>query len=162
MQLENRPLPTQAWAAGGRGHPRYGRDGEDSCVPDRINLRPLLSHQAAAEMLMLARGKLNRAFRAHGLTTPDPMLVAASTHFDLAELDDPAANGFSHARARHGGAFVAWTEEMPASLARPVVQVLQQALSQLPDGSGAAVAAVTKAYGFLLGQLRDEGDRTGG
>ena len=131
-------------------------------MPGRIDLRPLLSHHAAAEMLMLARGQLNRAFRVHSLTTPDPMLVEGSSRFDPAELDDPAANGFSHARARHGDAFVAWTEEMPASLARPVLQVLRQTLNHLPDANGVASAAVTMAHEFLLGRLQENCDGAGG
>ena len=35
-----------------------------------IDLRPILVNPAAAEILFLARGQLNRAFRSHGLVPP--------------------------------------------------------------------------------------------
>src|SRR5476651_2137512 len=40
--------------------------------PDHIDLSPLMTDPDAAEILMLARGQLNRAFRTHGLIPPDP------------------------------------------------------------------------------------------
>ena len=119
-------------------------------MPCTVNLRPLLSNHAAAHMLMLARGQLNRAFRAHGLLSPDPMLVADASCFDAAELDDPAASGSNHAKERYGEAFVAWTQEMPSHLAGPVAKVLSQVLGQLPNGAGEAIAAVTNARDFCV------------
>lgn len=121
-------------------------------VPDYIDLRPLLASPAAAEMLLLARGQLNRAFRKHGLAAPDPLLAAELAAFDPAELDDPAAGGLEHATGRFREAFVTWAARMPVKLARPVLDILRQThggLSQQPGGAGAA-AAVLEAYAFLL------------
>ena len=162
MQLERRDLSTRPWAGESHGHQRPAGEAGGSGVPARIDLRPLLSHDGAAQMLMLARGQLNRAFRAHGLISPDPMLAAGSFRIDHAEMDDPAAKGFAHARERHGDAFVAWTKEMPASLAQLVLDVLQRTLSHLPDASGEALDAVTRAHEFLLGEIQGEGNRTAG
>ena len=131
-------------------------------APDYIDLRPILASPAAAEMLLLARGQLNRAFRKHGLAAPDPLLPAALVAFDLAELDDPAAQGVEHATARFREPFVTWAAQMPEKLARPVLNILQQThegLSRRPeDDQGAAAAAVLEAYDFLLGCLQlDQG-----
>ena len=118
-------------------------------TPDYIDLRPLLASPAAAEMLLLARGQLNRAFRKHGLAAPDPLLAAELAAFEPAELDDPAAGGLEHATGRFREAFVAWATRMPAKLARPILDILRQThegLSRRPDAS----AAVLEAYAFLL------------
>ena len=124
-------------------------------MQDRLDLRPLLAHRAAAEMLLLARGQLNRAFRTHSLMSPDPLRAQDPSHTDVAELDAPATHGIEHARARFGEAFDVWAEEMPLQLARPVLDILWQALQALKQQSGAseAGAAVLKAHEFLLGQL---------
>lgn len=132
-------------------------------VFEPVDLRPLLGHAAAAAMLLLARGQLNRAFRRHGLLPPDPLPAGNSSRVDLAELDDPAAVGIEQARARHGAAFVIWTERMPLELAHPVLDILRQthqALEQQRHNGGAASAAVLKAHEFLSGCLPpDEGGR---
>lgn len=126
-----------------------------SRVQDRIDLRPLLAHRAAAEMLLLARGQLNQAFRTHGLMSPDPLCTGDPSHTDIAELDAPATRGIEHARARFGAAFDIWAGEMPLKLVRPVLDILRQALQALKRQNGAseASAAVLKAHEFLLSQL---------
>ena len=152
MRMEEGELAAPAWGAGARGRlTRVGDQGD--AMPCTVDLRPLLSDHAATHMLMLARGQLNRAFRAHGLRSPDPMLVADASCFDAGELDDPAASGSSHAQERYGEAFVAWTQEMPSHLAGPVAKVLRQVLGQLPNGAVEAVAAVTNARDFCEAQL---------
>ena len=110
-------------------------------------------------MLLLARGQLNQAFRTHGLMPPDPLrarnLSCALPCVDAAELDAPAARGIEHARARFGEAFDIWAGEMPLQLARPVLDILRQALQALKRQNGAseAGAAVLKAHEFLLSRL---------
>ncbi len=104
-------------------------------------------------MLLLARGQLNRAFRAHGLVPPDPLPVSALCRSDPVEVDDPAAKGLEYARARHGEAFTEWTKTMPMRLVPPVLDILRQtgaALGRQQHGSREAVAAVSKAYELLL------------
>ena len=125
-------------------------------MQDRIDLRPLLAHRAAAEMLLLARGQLNQAFRTHGLMSPDPLCAQDPSHTDVAELDAPATRGIEHARARFGEAFDIWAEEMPLKLARPVLDILRQTLQALKwqqNGASEASAAVLRAHEFLLSQL---------
>lgn len=126
-------------------------------VLEPIDLRPLLVHSDAAEMLLLARGQLNRAFRTHGLVWPDPLPGGDASCIGSTEREDPAARGIEHARARHGEAFVAWAEAMPRKLARPVLDILwqtHQALDQQRDDSSDASAAVLKAYEFLVSCLQ--------
>ena len=121
-------------------------------LPDYIDLHPLLASPAATEMLLLARGQLNSAFRKHGLAAPDPLLAAELAAFDTAELDNPAAGGLERATGRFGEAFTVWAARMPAKLAQPVLDILRQThagLSQRPDGA-AAGQAVLEAYTFLL------------
>ena len=133
-------------------------------MPDPVDLRPLLAHSDAAEMLLLARGQLNRAFRRHGLVSPDPLPARDPSRIDPAELDDPAARGIEHARARYGAAFITWTERMPQKLARPVLGILRQthqALGQRQDGRSRASAAVLKAHEFLRACSRPGQDRAG-
>ena len=132
-------------------------------APDYVDLRPILASPAAAEMLLLARGQLNRAFRKHGLAAPDPLLPAALAAFDTAELDDPAAGGVEHATTRFREPFTAWAARMPGKLVRPVLDILQQThegLKRRPeDDQGAAAAAVLEAYDFLLARLRLDQDQ---
>ena len=122
-------------------------------MPDHVNLSACLTHPAAAEMLLLARGQLNRAFRANGLFPPDPLLAVGLSCIDSGELDDPAAAGVERARARYGEAFTSWTEEMPLKLVSPVLDILwrtRQALDRRPGSSKEAAVAVSKAYELLL------------
>jgi hypothetical protein len=114
----------------------------------RVDLRPLLAHPDAAEMLMLARGQLNRAFRRHGLLPPDIMAAGAAAAVDL---DDPAANGSVRAEARFGTAFTAWAVAMAPELVAPVLAILTQtaaALGPQPEHE-AARTAVSQARRFL-------------
>ena len=133
-------------------------------MPDPVDLRPLLVHSDAAEMLLLARGQLNRAFRTHGLVSPDPLPARDPSCVDSAELDDPAARGIEHAKARYGAAFTTWTERMPRQLAHPVLGILRQAhqaLGQRQDDRSRAGAAVLKAQEFLLACSQPGQDRAG-
>jgi hypothetical protein len=134
------------------------RRGEKVGVPEHIDLRPLLAHPDAAEMLMLARGQLNRAFRTHGLLPPDSLFSSESvapaqlSTGDLAELDDPVASGVAHATARFGELFASWAAEMPRELVQPVLQILVQTYATLnvqPEHNAAARAAVLQACEFL-------------
>src|ERR1700733_1289602 len=101
-----------------------------------IDLRPILINPAAAEILFLARGQLNRAFRRHGLVPPDPLTLSFSASVDPMELDDPAAQGIDHAMAKFHEDFIAWAGAMPVKLGPPVLDILRQAhqaLSQSQD-----------------------------
>ena len=124
-------------------------------MQDRIDLRPLLARRAAAEMLLLARGQLNQAFRTHGLMPPDPMRARDPFRINVAELDAPAAHGIEHARARFGEAFDIWAGEMPLKLAHPVLDILRHTLQALKQQNSAskAGAAVLEAHEFLLSRL---------
>jgi hypothetical protein len=121
-------------------------------MTDRIDLNPLMVHGEAAEMVLLARGQLNRAFRKHGLSPPDTLPLSDAFGIDQIELDDPAASGIAKARPRFGEVFDVWASEMPAELVNPVLGILRQALEALtagPDNAN-AVGAVSKAYDLLL------------
>jgi hypothetical protein len=133
-------------------------------MPDPVDLRPLLAHSDAAEMLLLARGQLNRAFRTHGLISPDPLPARDPSRIDPTELDDPAARGIEHAKARYGEAFITWTERMPRKLAHPVLGILRQthqALGGRQDDRSRASAAVLKAHEFLLARSQPGQGRAG-
>jgi hypothetical protein len=117
-----------------------------------IDLRPILVNPAAAEILFLARGQLNRAFRSHGLVPPDPLARSDGESVDPMELDDPAAQGIDHAMAKFQEDFIAWAGAMPAKLVPPVLDILrhaQEALDGPQDASNAAAVAVRAAYDFL-------------
>jgi hypothetical protein len=121
-----------------------------------IDLTALLTDPAAAETLMLARGQLNRAFRAQGLTSPDPLRLANPSGIVDTELDDPAALGIDEAMARFDESFLAWSSRMPLTLVRPVLTILMQtyqAMGNQQDGTNTAKAAVLKAHQFLRGHL---------
>ncbi len=129
-------------------------------MPDRIDLRPLFNRPVAATMLLLARGQLNRAFRSHGLTPPDPLPIASLSKSRLSgmtptDLDDPAARGIDKATAWFGQAFVTWSATMPATLASPVLKVLHQTHDSLTKQHGRAhetSSAVLEACEFLSRQ----------
>jgi hypothetical protein len=121
-----------------------------------IDLRPILVNPAAAEILFLARGQLNRAFRSHGLVPPDPLALSYAASIDPAELDDPAAGGIEHAMAKFQDDFIAWAGAMPVKLVPPVLDILRQAHQALggpQDDSNAAGTALRTAYDFLSGCL---------
>jgi hypothetical protein len=123
---------------------------------DDIDLRPILANPEAAEILLLARGQLNRAFRSHGLVPPDPMVLGDAASTDPMELDDPAAQGIDHAMAKFQENFVAWAGAMPAKLVPPVLDILRKAHEALDgpsDPANAAAAALQAAYDFLSGCL---------
>jgi hypothetical protein len=128
-------------------------------LPDQIDLRPLMADPHAAEMLMLARGQLNRAFRSHGLLPPDPMQPPRSGAGEVAELDDPAAQGLASAAARFGSAFADWSVHMPPAVLQPVLAILGQThavLSRQQPSNAAATDAVANAQAFLLDLTVDE------
>jgi hypothetical protein len=122
---------------------------------DHIDLSPLMTDPAAAEILLLARGQLNRAFRTHGLVPPDPLPLSESMDIDPKELDDPAALGIDEAMVRFEESFPAWSSRMPLTLAPPVLEILRQTFQVLGheqnDIQGPRAAAL-KAYDFLLGR----------
>jgi hypothetical protein len=126
-----------------------------------IDLRPILVNPEAAELLLLARGQLNRAFRRHGLIPPDPLVPGDAAGIDPAELDDPAAQGIDHAMAKFQDAFIAWAGAMPVKLGPPVLDILRQAhrtLSQSPDGRTVAEVALQTACDFLQQCLHPDPD----
>jgi hypothetical protein len=130
---------------------------------DHIDLRPILVNPAAAEILLLARGQLNRAFRSHGLVPPDPLVPSDAEGIDPMELDDPAAPGIDHAMAKFGEDFIAWAGAMPAKLAPPVLDILRQAHKALDtpqNATNAASVAVREAYDFLSGCLHPDLSRS--
>jgi hypothetical protein len=130
-------------------------------MPHQIDLRPILANPAAAEMLLLARGQLNRAFRTHGLVPPDPLVLSDASGIDAADSDDPAARGIESAMAEFQEDFILWASFMPAKLVPPVLDILRQAheaLVQPHDDADAAGIAVRKAYEFLLGCLQPDQD----
>jgi len=104
----------------------------------KVELHPFSDHPAAAAMLHLARGQLNRAYRLHGLPSPDPLCRDTC-------IDDPVAEGVGLARERFGEAFAKWEAEMPADLVEPVLQILQEAcavLSERPELHAAEITAL--------------------
>jgi hypothetical protein len=134
-------------------------------MDDRIDLRPLFAHPGAAEILLLARGQLNRAFRAHGLIPPGPLPLRHPFGINPTELDDPAAMGIENARLRFREAFAAWADEMPTRLVRPVLDILWQAhkaLAQQRGDSNGIDAATLKAYEFLQARYQPGQGHTGG
>ncbi len=136
---------------------RCGKGEKDVRVADVIDLSPLLRESEAAEMLLRARGQLNRAFRKHGLFSPDPLPLSDIVHVEAPESDDPAADGIATARARYKGAFDVWASQMPLTLAQPVLEILRQtheALSVQHGDSATAQTAVMRAYDFLASRVR--------
>jgi hypothetical protein len=126
---------------------------------NHLDLRPILVNPAAAEILLLARGQLNRAFRSHGLVPPDPLVPSDAEGIDPMELDDPAAQGIDHAMAKFHEDFIAWAGAMPAKLAPPVLDILRQAHEALNgprNATNAAAVAVREAYDFLSGCLHPD------
>jgi hypothetical protein len=126
---------------------------------NQIDLRPILANPEAAEILLLARGQLNRAFRRHGLVPPDPMVLRDAERIDPMELDDPGARGIDHAMAKFQEDFVAWAAAMPAKLVPPVLDILRkahEALDEPQDAPNAAAVALQAAYDFLSGCLLPE------
>lgn len=124
-----------------------------------VDLRPILADPAAAEILLLARGQLNRAFRTHGLIPPDPLSLSEAEAVDPAELDDPAAQGIDLAMAKFQDSFLAWAGAMPVKLVPPVLDILQQAqraLAQPQGDDSAACVAVRRAYEFLQGCVQPD------
>jgi hypothetical protein len=121
-----------------------------------------MTDPAAASVLMLARGQLNKAARAHGLSAPHPMLTDGLCPIDPAESDDPAGLGIAQALARFENAFLLWSATMPQALAEPVMAILwqtRQAAGTLrPDATG--LDAITAAYNFLAGFEKDAERRT--
>jgi hypothetical protein len=115
-------------------------------------LSPLVIDPAAATILMLARGQLNRAFRTHGLNSPDPVPIDGAFDVDPQELDDPAAMGIDIATERFKSHFLMWSKRMPLTLAWPVLDILQQTYTALgqQSGAGEAGASIMKAHDFLL------------
>jgi hypothetical protein len=125
-------------------------------MPHHIDLRPILVNPAAAEILFLARGQLNRAFRSHGLVPPDPLALSYAASIDPAELDDPAALGIDQAMAKFQDDFIAWAAAMPMKLVPPVLDILRQAhqaLGDPQDDPSTAGTALRAAYDFLSGCL---------
>jgi hypothetical protein len=126
-------------------------------MPDSdIDLNPLLADPAAAQIMMLARGQLNRAFRVHGLNSPDPLTIGNEFKVDAKELDDPAALGVESAEERFGACFRTWSARMPSTLGAPVLAILHktyQALECQADDPDGTAAAVLKAYEFLLARV---------
>lgn len=124
-------------------------------VSEKIDLRPLSAHPAANEMLMLARGQLNRAFRSNGVPAPDPMRPAQSSWCGPLDYDDPAAHGVAHATSHGQDAFVTWSTEMPKSLAGPVLSILRQTHDVLAEQQETEVPrnAILTAYEYLLAQI---------
>ena len=126
---------------------------------NHLDLRPILVNPAAAEILLLARGQLNRAFRSHGLVPPDPLVPSDAEGIDPMELDDPAAQGIDHAMAQFQEDFIAWAGAMPAKLGPPVLDILRQAheaLNRPRNATNAAAVAVREAYDFLSGCLHPD------
>jgi hypothetical protein len=138
--------------------------------PDHIDLSPLLTDPAAAEILMRARGQLNRAFRTHGLIPPDSLDLDDSSDIDTTQLDDPAARGIDEAMARFDESFLNWSGRMPLMLARPILDILRRTYQVLEHRQDSAAGASTlKAYKFLLEcwerateQIPDNSDRVHG
>jgi hypothetical protein len=121
-------------------------------MTNHIDLRPILADPAAAEILLLARGQLNRAFRRHGLVPPDPLVLSDSECADPLELDDPAGQGIDSAMARFQEDFIAWAATMPMKLVPPVLDILRnahQALTDQQNDSSAPGIALRTAREFL-------------
>jgi hypothetical protein len=120
--------------------------------PLYIDLRPLMADPAAAVILMLARGQLNRACRKHGLSPSDSLQLDETPDIDLAILDDPAAAGIDQALAQFDEAILGWSSRMPLVLARPILDILRRTYRAVADKHVDSVIAdaVWTAHEFLL------------
>ncbi len=129
-------------------------------MPDRIDLRPLHRKMEAAEIMLLARGQLNRAFRRHGLPPPDRLVPGErGTIATEDDLDDPARLGIEQAAARFGAAFWDWAYDLPIAVARPILAILEQTWRRetaAPESGGPAGPAIQAAYEFLRARLGDD------
>jgi hypothetical protein len=130
-----------------------------TAVQDRVDLKPLFEQGAPAEILLLARGQLNRAFREHGLLPPDRLVPRNASGLTEQELDDPAAAGIEGAAARYGDAFWEWADSLPLILLRPILDILQQTrrLTAHGDDGGEAARAISAAYDYLARHLENVG-----
>ncbi len=129
-------------------------------MQDKVDLRPLFQQGTPAEILLLARGQLNRAFREHGLQPPDRLVPLDLDGLTDQELDDPAAAGIEAATARFGSAFREWADFLPLILVRPILDILVQTwrMTEAGDGpGGSAGPPIRAAYEYLLGRLENPG-----
>lgn len=129
-------------------------------VSAQIDLKPLHQDRDAAQMLYLARGQLNTAFRSKGLFPPDPLPLLGTGALDLNEMDDPAGVGLARVGAAHPDALAQWTGAMPEELAVPVLRILHQARASVLAGAAnpPAMGAIDRACLFLLDRLEAAGD----
>ena len=131
-------------------------------MQDRIDLQPLFAQRDAAEILLLARGQLNRAFRHHGLQPPDQLVPAdgdASVTRD--ELEDPARLGVDAAASRFGAAFWDWAFSLKLDIAVPLLAILEQTLQRDVSAGyrGSTRRALVVAHAFLLCRIDDDRDQ---
>jgi len=121
-----------------------------------VDLSALRGNPAALQVILLARGQLNLAFRSRGAFPPDPLPVTRMSGLSTDQVDDPAALGPVVASLRHRHAFERWSARMPAELVSPVLAILARtlgALKALPEGEAAARRPVEEACDYLLAQL---------
>jgi hypothetical protein len=122
-----------------------------------IDLRPLCRCPDAMEMVLLARGQLNQAFRKHGLLPPDSLKAESPTPFTDTALDNPVASGMDNAIAQFGEVFTDWANTLPTTILRPVLAILLQTWKAQGghDRDGPAGTALLAAYRYLQGQLEE-------
>lgn len=122
-----------------------------------IQLTLFKDYPAAALMLHLARGQLNRAYRLHGLRSPDSLRRRSGVNH--AHPHGTLAGGVGQARGNFDDALATWEAEMPADLVSPILDILQRtyvALSCQP-GSTDAQSAALEAAGILK-RITADGD----
>ena len=120
-------------------------------MPKTIQLTLFRDDPAAAIMLHLARGQLNRAYHRRGLPPPDSLGGQSGFRSNHANPDDPLADGLEQARANFAGALAQWEAEMPADLISPILDILQRTYTALTlqPGSTDAQSAVLGAVEIL-------------
>ena len=96
-----------------------------------INLRALSSNRPATEMILLARGQLNCAFRSKGLFPPDPLSAEMIADVGLIDLDDPAGRGIGHALEIYPDAFKNWSAGLSRDLVSPALAILSETMSRI-------------------------------
>jgi hypothetical protein len=150
------PTPMAVWQS--RAHRR-------ARSPTMIDLRALSDNRPATEMILLARGQLNRAFRSKGLLPPDPLPVEQIAEVDLVDLDDPAGRGIGRALETYPEAFNDWSARLPRNLVSPVLVMLGGTMERLKGGSSkdrAKLQFLEQACDYLLLQLPRPGQGASG
>jgi hypothetical protein len=114
---------------------------------DRIDLRPLVVHPAAADIVRLARHQLNKTFEQYCLFLPDPVPT------------DSAAT-LRRAGTRSAEALDIWADTMPRCLVPFILAILRQTQDRLDVGrrdyDAISIALINACEFLLLGRPNEE------